>query len=308
MEQTLTNPLLSTIVDLQRPISDAITAWGMAAIAALMSAAWIALFARRHARDGKAVAVFFIVVVLATFAGDRLGWFAHQDLFPPPFVAMNFLILLTVLLVGLGYVGQIGSSLVKSLHVETLVALQIFRLPLELLMLRAASLQIMPVEFSMLGYNLDVLTGLGALLITIYCAWTRSLPLKVIWAWNLMGIVCLVVIAVLAVLTSPNVHAFGIAPQHINSWVLYFPYSLLPSVLVSVAVLGHVLLTRKLMTEKHSLPGLRWIKSALRNHVLFLALLFPLAFLLTSAALAQDSPVGTWQSIDDTTDKPRVSS
>lgn len=63
-----------------------------------------------------------------------------------------------------------------------------------------------------------------------------------------MGIACLLVIAVLAVLTSPNVHAFGAVPQHINSWVLYFPYSLLPSVLVSVALLGHVLLTRKLLS------------------------------------------------------------
>jgi uncharacterized protein (DUF2147 family) len=52
--------------------------------------------------------------------------------------------------------------------------------------------------------------------------------------------------------------------------------------------------------------GLRWIKSALRNRVLFLALLFPLAFSLTNVALAQDSPVGTWQSIDDATGKPRA--
>jgi hypothetical protein len=146
--------------------------------------------------------------------------------------------------------GKPGSALARSLHIETLVALQIFRLPLELLMLRAANLQIMPVEFSMLGYNLDVLTGLGALLISAYCAWTWSLPLKIIWAWNLLGMACLAVIAVLAVLTSPNVHAFGTAPEHINSWVLYFPYSLLPSILVSMAVLGHVLLTRKLLTRQ----------------------------------------------------------
>lgn len=243
----MSDSLVLVAISLQRPVFDTVTAWGMAALALCMAAAWTGLLARRHKAYCVAALVFFSAIILANIVGDAWGWFTRLDLLPPPFVLMNFVILSVVLLVGLG---KQGGALVRSLHTETLVALQIFRLPLELLMLRAAYLQIMPVEFSMLGYNLDVLTGLGALLISGYCAWTWSLPLKVIWAWNLMGMVCLLVIAVLAVLTSPNVHAFGAAPERINSWVLYFPYSLLPSILVSVAVLGHVLLTRKLLTVR----------------------------------------------------------
>jgi hypothetical protein len=245
----MSNVLGSTAITLEPPVFDFVTAWGIGLLSLLMAAAWTGLLARRQKRYGVGAAAFFLAVLVANIAGDSAGWFTRLDILPPPFVVMNFVILATVLLVGLGYGGPPGNMLVRSLQVETLVALQIFRLPLELLMLRAAYLQIMPVEFSMLGYNLDVLTGLGALLISAYCAWTWSLPLKLIWAWNLMGMVCLLVIAVLAVLTSPNVHAFGAAPQHINSWVLYFPYGLLPSVLVSLAVLGHVLLTRKLLAE-----------------------------------------------------------
>jgi hypothetical protein len=241
----MSNALELAGISVEQPVFDAVTAWGMAALALCMATAWTVLLARRHQAYGVAAVVFFTAIVLANVVGDQLGWFTRLDLLPPPFVVMNFVILSVVLWVGFG---KLGSTLARSLQTETLVALQIFRLPLELLMLRAAYLQIMPIEFSMLGYNLDVLTGLGALLISGYCAWTWSLPLKVIWAWNLMGMALLLIIAVLAVLTSPNVHAFGAAPQHINSWVLYFPYSLLPSVLVSVAVLGHVLLTRKLLS------------------------------------------------------------
>jgi hypothetical protein len=242
----MADSLVLAAVSIQRPVFDAVTAWGMGALALGMAAAWTTLLTRQHKAYGVAAMIFFILIVAANVAGDVQGWFTRLDLLPPPFVVMNFMILSVVLLVGLG---KPGRALADSLRVETLVALQIFRLPLELLMLRAALLQIMPMEFSMLGYNLDVLTGLGALLITLYCARTRSLPTTVIWAWHLMGMACLAAIAVLAVLTSPNVHAFGAAPQHINSWVLYFPYSLLPSVLVSVAVLGHVLLTRKLLSR-----------------------------------------------------------
>ncbi len=239
--------LIVDAVTIQRPEFDAVTAWGMGALALGMAAAWTAMLARQDKSYGVAAVVFFMMIVVANVVGDALGWFARLDLLPPPFVVMNFVILSIVLLVGLG---KPGRALADSQRVETLVALQIFRLPLELLMLRAGLLQTMPIEFSMLGYNLDVLTGLGALLITLYCAQTRSLPLKVVWAWHLTGMACLAAIAVLAVLTSPNVHAFGTAPQHINSWVLYFPYSLLPSVLVSLAVLGHVLLTRKLLSHQ----------------------------------------------------------
>jgi hypothetical protein len=253
------NALASKTIALEPPAFDFITATGMGLLALLMGAVWTGLLARRHKRYGLGASAFFVAVLMANIVGSASGWFTRLDILPPPFVVMNFVILASVLLLGFGYGGKLGNILVRSLQVETLVALQIFRLPLELLMLRAAYLQIMPVEFSMLGYNLDVLTGLGALLISAYCAWTWSLPVKVIWAWNLMGIACLLVIAVLAVLTSPNVHAFGVAPQHINSWVLYFPYSLLPSVLVGLAVLGHVLLTRKLLAEHPwRLSAQRW--------------------------------------------------
>jgi hypothetical protein len=70
-----------------------------------------------------------------------------------------------------------------------------------------------------------------------------------------MGIACLLAIAVLAALTSPNLHFFGSDAKHINSWVLYFPYSLLPTLLVTYAVFGHVLLTRKLLAQKHLVFG-----------------------------------------------------
>jgi hypothetical protein len=260
MIKPMSSALISTAVAFERPAFDAATAWGITLLAALMAAAWLGLLARRQRRYGVAAAVVLSVVLVANVAGDQLGWFSRLDLLPPPFVVMNFAILALVLAVGLGFTEHMRPALLRSLQVETLVALQIFRLPLELLMLRAAYVQIMPIEFSMMGYNLDVLTGLGALWISVYCAWTWSLPVKVIWLWNLMGIACLLVIAVLAVLTSPYVHAFGVAPGRINSWVLYFPYSLLPSVLVGFAVLGHVLLTRKLLAE-HPLrsPKPRWL-------------------------------------------------
>jgi hypothetical protein len=43
------------------------------------------------------------------------------------------------------------------------------------------------------------------------------------------------------------VRLFGDAPGHVNTWVLYFPYVWLPAVLVTIAVAGHIVITRKLV-------------------------------------------------------------
>jgi hypothetical protein len=238
---------------LQRPAFDALVAGGMVLLALAMSAAWLVVIYRRSAHHAGSAVVTLLIVVLLNVLGDRLGVFSRLDLLPPPFVLLVTACVGLAVAVGMGWLGDLGglgNTLVRTLSVRSLVALQIFRLPLELLMLRAALLGIMPIEFSLRGYNFDALTGAGALLLVIYCSVTSRVPLFAIALWNGLGIVCLIAIAALAALTSPNVQAFGSEARHINSWVLYFPYSLLPTLLVTYAVFGHVLLTRKLLNRE----------------------------------------------------------
>lgn len=237
------------MIIINRPTYDAVTYWGMMFIAILVTGLWVLLLSRQKKHYGVVASIAVSAVIALNLVGDQLAWFTRLDILPPPFVVMNLVILICIFVLAMSYVGQAGNNLVRNTSVQTLIALQIFRLPLELLMLRAAKLAIMPIEFSMLGYNFDILTGLGALLLTFYAARKKSLPKILVWSWNVMGIGFLIVIAVLAALTSPNLHAFGSESAHINSWILYFPYSLLPSLLVSFAVFGHLLLTRKLLRE-----------------------------------------------------------
>jgi hypothetical protein len=151
----------------QRPIFDAITAGGMVLLVLLMSFAWLRVIHRRDPSQARWAALLLLGIVLASVAGDQSGLFSRVELLPPPFVLLIVSILGLALAVGMGWLGSLGDTLVRTMSVESLVALQIFRLPLEILMLRAAYLGIIPAEFSMQGYNLDVLTGLGALLISV---------------------------------------------------------------------------------------------------------------------------------------------
>ncbi len=62
-----------------------------------------------------------------------------------------------------------------------------------------------------------------------------------------LGLWCLAVIAWVARSGSPMMRAFGDDPRHVNTWVLYFPYVWLPTVLVMIALSGHLVLTRALL-------------------------------------------------------------
>ena len=147
-------------------------------------------------------------------------------------------------------VSPAGGTLAAAVPLSTLVGLQAFRLPLELVMHHAAQVGIMPPELSYAGYNYDILTGAGALAIVVAMGTGRHVPRAIVWAWDVWGIGCLLVITAIAVATSPMVRAFGDDPRHLNTWVLHVPYVWLPAVLVVVALAGHVVVTRALLGHR----------------------------------------------------------
>jgi hypothetical protein len=142
-----------------------------------------------------------------------------------------------------------GRSVAEQVPLRTLIGLQAFRLPLELAMHRAATLGIMPPELSYAGYNFDIVTGAGALLIWMVMRTGMRVSRAILWLWNIWGCWCLAAIAAIAITTSPMVRLFGDDPRHVNTWVLFFPYVWLPAVLVTIAVAAHVVITRRLLRK-----------------------------------------------------------
>jgi hypothetical protein len=226
------------------PRYDALAAWGIGALAVIVAIAWVVTWSggRRSLGTRLAIGAF---AVMATSALAALGGTLQRfDLRPPPMAIMIAAVFTLGLTIGLS---PYGRWVAASVPLRTLVGLQSFRLPLELVMHRAATLGIMPPELSYSGYNLDILTGTGALLLWIVMRAGVQPPSWVVWVWNLWGCWCLIAIAAIAITTSPLVRLFGDDPRHVNTWVLFFPYVWLPAVLVTIAVAGHVVITRRLL-------------------------------------------------------------
>lgn len=179
--------------------------------------------------------------LLASAGLGYVGFFAHFDRVPPPFL---FLLVPTLLLpLGLAR-SRIGVALGRA-PLAFLVGLQSFRLPLELVMHRAAADGTMPEQMTFTGANFDIVTGSTAIVVALLAARGYA-PRWLLLAWNALGTVLLLTILGIAIASLPAFAAFGRAPERLNTWVAYFPYVWLPASLVSTAVLGHALLWRRI--------------------------------------------------------------
>ena len=136
-----------------------------------------------------------------------------------------------------------GRALADALSFRWLIGFQVFRFPLELMLHRAMLEGLMPRQMSFEGLNFDIVTGVSAGVIALTSGWV-TLPRWVYWAFNVLGSTLLTLIVGISIVSMPTFALFG--PDRVNTWVFGFPYVYLPVVMVQWALLGHLLVFRKL--------------------------------------------------------------
>ena len=138
----------------------------------------------------------------------------------------------------------LGTRLIRGLPLAALVGYQVFRFPLELLMHRAYVEGIMPVQMSYSGRNFDILTGISAGLLGLVLLAHPTCRAGSIQPGTWRASRLLVNIVTVAVLSTPAFGWFG--RDRLNVFVLYPPFVWLPAVMVLAALMGHILVWRKL--------------------------------------------------------------
>jgi hypothetical protein len=128
-----------------------------------------------------------------------------------------------------------------------LVGAQAFRFPLELMLHRAYVEGLMPVQMSYSGFNLDILSGLSAIVVALQLA-RKPGSLVVARIWNAGANVLHANILAIAVLSTPTpLRVFHNEPA--NVWIAHAPWVWLPTVFVFAAIMAHVLVFRRLRYE-----------------------------------------------------------
>jgi hypothetical protein len=176
--------------------------------------------------------------------------FLHVFATSPPPMLRVFLVGFALTL-GIG-LSRIGRRLAASAPLFVLVGFQAFRLPLELAMARAHSEGVMPVEMSFHGRNFDIVTAILA--IPLALALFKGYRVRTwVWLWNFLGLALLVNVVANAILLTPG-FAASRTSETPNVWVAYTPFIWLPTLLVTSALLGHILVFRLLRAQSGTDP------------------------------------------------------
>lgn len=188
----------------------------------------------------KGTAAVAAIWMAATWALAGSGVLLQWDATPPPFA------LLVLAIVGLALTiafTPYGTRLILGLPLWALIAMQAFRLPLELAMHGMYDRGIMPEQMSYSGRNFDILTGASAIVVAWLVATGRA-GWRTAFLWNIGGLALLLNIVGIAILSTPRFAFFG--PDRLNVWVMYPPFVWLPAVMVLAALAGHLLIFRAL--------------------------------------------------------------
>jgi len=187
-----------------------------------------------------AAAAIGLAWIVLTGAMAALGLLSFEGTPPTMMLALGTGFALTLTLA----FSDLGRRIALAVPLIALVGFQAFRLPLELLMHRAYTDGIMPVQMSYSGLNFDIITGITALVLGIAMS-TGRVPAGWVRAWNALGFLLLLTIIGIAMLSAPlPFRVFMNDPA--NVWITQFPFIWLPAVLVQAALLGHILVIRRL--------------------------------------------------------------
>jgi hypothetical protein len=185
---------------------------------------------------GVAAAAWLGITWRLAAAGEFLRW----DNVPPPFLLLLISIVALALFLSFGVV---GTRIARTIALWVLVAVQGFRLPLELAMHAMNARGIMPEQMTYTGRNFDIVTGASALLVAGVLLLGKG-GRRLVLLWNVLGVALLINVVVVALLSTPVFRAFG--GDHLNVFVAYTPFVWLPSVMVLAALAGHVIIFRAL--------------------------------------------------------------
>jgi hypothetical protein len=224
----------------------AVVATGITVLAVVVAALTILLISRAGRRAAVGAAVVIAVLMVAEYGLAASGILREWSRRPPPIMPA---VIMPVLLALVTPLTRLGARIAASTPFAAIIAIQAFRFPLELVMHRAATSGLMPVQMSYSGRNFDVLTGILAIVVA-WIAARAARPRGIVIAWNLLGTLLLANIVTVAIASMPMFAAFG--ADRLNTWVADPPYVFLPTVLVPAAVFGHMLVWRKLAMRSGS--------------------------------------------------------
>ena len=144
-----------------------------------------------------------------------------------------------------------GRRFLDGLQLDRLTLVHTVRIPVELVLFWLFQHRAIPELMTFEGRNWDVLSGLSAPIVYYLIFRGRQLSWRSLLAWNCLCLLLLLNIVINAVLSAPTV-VQQFAFDQPNVAILYFPFIALPSCVVPLVALAHLVAIRRLLRGREA--------------------------------------------------------
>jgi len=224
--------------------------FGLTTIATLLLFIWSIRSSNSERTRKKANPVFIglsIWLILQAVLTLKNIYNSDTHIFPPKIILTGiFPAILTVLFLLMTHKGR---QFIDSLPLKNLTCINVVRIPVELVLYWLFLNKAVPELMTFEGRNFDILAGISAPLIAYFGFTKPTIGKKAILIWNFICLGLLLNIVINALLSAPSpIQKFAF--EQANIAILYFPFSWLPTFVVPVVLLGHLVSIRQLLSQK----------------------------------------------------------
>jgi hypothetical protein len=172
------------------------------------------------------------------------GFYQQWDALPPRviYLIVPWLILIIVL-----FNVKSGQAFIDGLRIEWLTILHVVRIPVEITLYLILLAKLIPEAMTFEGRNWDILSGISAPII-YYLNKTKKANNKVLLIWNFVCLGLLLNVVIIGVLSAKTPFQ-QLAFEQPNIGVTYFPFVLLPSLVVPLVLFAHLVAVRHLFKK-----------------------------------------------------------
>jgi hypothetical protein len=215
-----------------------------ASLFALTVALSIYLFYKAAHHSKTALFVLLGWALLQSAVG--LGGFYTKTAGLPPRIMLT--VVPTIIAMIFLFVTGKGRVFIDGLDKGMLTLLSVVRIPVEIVLFLLFTSGSVPKLMTFEGANFDVLSGISAVLVYFLVFRKKVWGNKALLIWNFICLALLINIVVIAVLSVPS-DLQRLSFEQPNIAVLYFPFVLLPAVVVPLVLFSHLASIRQLLKK-----------------------------------------------------------
>jgi hypothetical protein len=151
----------------------------------------------------------------------------------------------TVILMVYLFSTKTGRMFIESLNLKPLTYFHTIRIPVEVVLALLFHHGAVSVLMTYEGTNFDLFSGLTAPLVAYLCFRSSSVKTKLLLSWNIICLLLLLNVVITSALATPFPFQMLSLDQP-NVAILYFPFNLLPTVVVPLVLFSHLVAVYKL--------------------------------------------------------------